>query len=169
MNKKIKKEYNDSGIEVIEPEKDKSAGPVMIVAMLLIIFVIIAVFGNTLYYTYLGSDEDQKIKEKEKIIEDILKTNPNNLTYSQINCLSTQFKFYGSEFCPHCQDQKKMLGKDISDVTYVDCDNYRALCEDLNIQAYPTNILFNKETGEMSRVLGGIPLNDILNYTKCYE
>ncbi len=53
-------------------------------------------------------------------------------------------KFYGASWCPHCAEQKRMFGKSMSYVTYVECalpGNQRGqtkACDDANIQSYPT-------------------------------
>jgi hypothetical protein len=52
-------------------------------------------------------------------------------------------KFYGAYWCPHCVEQKKLLGDALSLITYVECDakgtnpNPEA-CKAAGIQGYPT-------------------------------
>jgi hypothetical protein len=52
-------------------------------------------------------------------------------------------KFYGAYWCPHCQEQKKILGSALSQIKYIECDpkgedaNPDA-CQKANIQGYPT-------------------------------
>jgi hypothetical protein len=36
---------------------------------------------------------------------------------------------YGTDWCPHCQDQKRMFGESFRYVTYVNCDRNQALPE----------------------------------------
>lgn len=49
--------------------------------------------------------------------------------------------FYGTEWCPHCKDQKELFGAALEHINYVDCDKYRDTCVDAGIQAYPTWII----------------------------
>ena len=52
--------------------------------------------------------------------------------------------FYGTEWCPHCQDQKKLFGTAMEFITYVDCDKNRDACVDAGIQGYPTWVIGNE-------------------------
>ena|SRR3989344_1550082 len=45
---------------------------------------------------------------------------------------------YGTEWCPHCQAQKKLFGKSFEFVDYIDCDRNRETCLIEGIQGYPT-------------------------------
>ncbi len=45
---------------------------------------------------------------------------------------------YGTEWCSHCQAQKKMLGKSFEYIDYIDCDKNRETCLLEVIQGYPT-------------------------------
>lgn len=45
---------------------------------------------------------------------------------------------YGTEWCPHCQEQKAYFGEAFEEVLYVDCDKYAATCKELNVTGYPT-------------------------------
>jgi len=45
---------------------------------------------------------------------------------------------YGTEWCPHCQNQKEMFGKSFKFVNYIDCDKNRETCLIKGIQGYPT-------------------------------
>jgi hypothetical protein len=44
--------------------------------------------------------------------------------------------FYGTEWCSHCKNQKKLFGDAMSAVTFVDCDQQKDKCS--QIQWYPT-------------------------------
>lgn len=46
--------------------------------------------------------------------------------------------FYGTEWCPHCKEQKEMFGDDIKEIRYVDCDKNKNFCDKEKIEAYPT-------------------------------
>ncbi len=48
---------------------------------------------------------------------------------------------YGTGWCSHCQNQKKMFGKSFQYVNYVDCDRYSDECLKNGIRGYPTWII----------------------------
>ena len=45
---------------------------------------------------------------------------------------------YGTEWCSHCQNQKKMFGSSFEYVNFVDCDKNSAICSTAGVQGYPT-------------------------------
>lgn len=60
-------------------------------------------------------------------------------------------KMYGTEWCPHCQNQKKLFGKSFKIINYIDCDKNRETCLIEGIQGYPTWKLNGESyTGEQS-------------------
>lgn len=42
--------------------------------------------------------------------------------------------FYGTEWCPHCKDQKKLFGDALAQVNYVDCDANKMACTNANVK-----------------------------------
>jgi hypothetical protein len=53
-------------------------------------------------------------------------------------CLTSKgVTMYGSDLCPNCQNQKKILGGDFKNVTYINCDFEKDLCEKRGITVYP--------------------------------
>ena len=46
--------------------------------------------------------------------------------------------FYGTEWCPHCKNQKQLFGSSMKYVNYVDCDKKADICLREGIKAYPT-------------------------------
>ncbi len=57
--------------------------------------------------------------------------------------------FYGTYWCPHCADQKEMLGSSMKFINYVECDPQGKnaqpeLCAENNIRGYPTWIIDGK-------------------------
>jgi thiol-disulfide isomerase/thioredoxin len=46
--------------------------------------------------------------------------------------------FYGTEWCPHCKNQKAMFGNSMQKVNYIDCDKNKAKCQEAGITGYPT-------------------------------
>ena len=59
-------------------------------------------------------------------------------------CLTEKdVKFYGAFWCPHCQNQKAMLGDSMQYVDYIECSlpdksGQTPICEGAGIEAYPT-------------------------------
>ncbi len=53
-------------------------------------------------------------------------------------------KMYGAYWCPHCQDQKKLFGKEaVKQIPYVECDpgganSQASLCQSEGVKGYPT-------------------------------
>ena len=45
---------------------------------------------------------------------------------------------YGTEWCPHCANQKKLFGNSFKLINYVDCDLNRKACVEAGVQGYPT-------------------------------
>lgn len=46
--------------------------------------------------------------------------------------------FYGTEWCPHCKNQKAMFGNSMKKVHYIDCDKNKKKCVEAGITGYPT-------------------------------
>jgi len=67
-------------------------------------------------------------------------------------------KFYGAYWCPHCSAQKKLFGKGVKSLDYIECaipGDSRGLtqpCKDAEIKSYPTWIFADgsRESGEQS-------------------
>ena len=59
---------------------------------------------------------------------------------------------YGAEWCPHCQNQKKLFGDAWKFIPYVECPQDPKRCIDLGIKGYPTWIFADGTTleGEQS-------------------
>lgn len=47
-------------------------------------------------------------------------------------------KMYGTEWCSHCQNQKKLFGSSFDLIDYIDCDKNKETCLIEGIQGYPT-------------------------------
>jgi glutaredoxin len=45
---------------------------------------------------------------------------------------------YGADWCPHCQNQKKLFGPSFQYVTYIECPKEPKVCLEKNITGYPT-------------------------------
>ena len=58
---------------------------------------------------------------------------------SFVRCLTENgLKMYGTEWCSHCQNQKKLFGKSFKFIDYIDCDRSKGLCLTNGIKGYPT-------------------------------
>jgi len=69
--------------------------------------------------------------------------NPNILTLAK--CLTSKnVKMYGTYWCPHCQEQKRLFGSAFKEINYVECADTAnpkiqlAVCENAKIEGYPT-------------------------------
>jgi len=45
---------------------------------------------------------------------------------------------YGTEWCPHCKNNKALFGNSFQYVDYVDCDDDRKACGVAGVKGYPT-------------------------------
>ncbi len=76
-------------------------------------------------------------------------------------------KFYGAFWCPHCQAQKKMFGRSVELLPYVECstpdgNNQTQICIDKGIESYPT-----WEFSDGSRLMGEQQPKDLAEKTGC--
>jgi len=54
-------------------------------------------------------------------------------------CLAEkELKMYGTEWCPHCKNQKALFGKSFKYIDYTDCDYEKDICNSEGITGYPT-------------------------------
>lgn len=57
-------------------------------------------------------------------------------------CLSEKGAIlYASQYCPHCQEQKKLFGNAISKIEMVECSSQIERCQEAGITAYPTWVI----------------------------
>lgn len=47
-------------------------------------------------------------------------------------------KMYGTNWCPHCQNMKKMFGTAFAKINFIDCDAQKVQCDVAKIEGYPT-------------------------------
>ncbi len=60
-------------------------------------------------------------------------------------------KMYGTEWCPHCKNQKNLFGSSFQYIDYIDCDKNRNECSITGITGYPTWKINNQNyPGEQS-------------------
>lgn len=48
---------------------------------------------------------------------------------------------YGTEWCPHCKDQKDIFGSSFQYINYVDCDEDGPICQAAKVGGYPTWVI----------------------------
>jgi glutaredoxin len=79
------------------------------------------------------------------------------------NCLYEKGAvMYGTEWCSHCQNQKKAFGKEsFKYINYIDCDKNSEECLKNGIKGYPTWII----NGE--KYSGEQPLARLASLTDC--
>ncbi len=75
--------------------------------------------------------------------------------------------FYGAFWCPHCQEQKRLLGKSAKRLPYVECSTVDGqgqlpVCTDKKIETYPT-----WEFKDGSRKTGTLSLSELSELTSC--
>lgn len=80
---------------------------------------------------------------------------------------NTSTTFYGAFWCPHCRDQKNMLGTGAPYLPYVECSTPDAqhelqICVDKGIAHYPTWVF-----PDGSRQEGVEPLSELSQKTGC--
>jgi hypothetical protein len=83
-------------------------------------------------------------------------------------CLTdSEVTFYGTFWCPNCQDQKTMFGKSDRLIPYVECSTANgqgqlSVCQEAQITAYPT-----WEFADGSREIGTMSLEALSEKTGC--
>lgn len=66
-------------------------------------------------------------------------------------CIGSKATMYGTEWCPHCKNQKAMFGSSFANVDYVDCDIQKQSCLENAIRGYPTWVIDGEQySGEQS-------------------
>ena len=75
--------------------------------------------------------------------------------------------FYGAFWCPHCQNQKRLFGRSVRFLSYVECStpdgrSQTAACTEKNIEGYPT-----WEFADQSRISGEATLEQLSEKTGC--
>jgi glutaredoxin len=78
-------------------------------------------------------------------------------------CISEKGAFmYGTDWCVHCQNQKKMFGKSFDFVNFVNCDKNSNACSAQGVTGYPTWIF-----ADGSRVSGTQQFDELSQKTGC--
>lgn len=69
---------------------------------------------------------------------------------------------YGTDWCPYCQEQKRLFGNSFRLVTYINCDANPTACNNQGVTTYPTWI-----SADGSRVTGVQTLEALSERTNC--
>lgn len=83
-------------------------------------------------------------------------------------CISnTGTKFYGTFWCPHCNNQKKMFGSSKKYLPYIECSSKNGksqlqVCKDAGIAGYPTWIF-----ADGTKLEGEVPMETLAEKTQC--
>lgn len=84
-------------------------------------------------------------------------------------CLTDKgVKFYGAWWCPHCAEEKKILGSSLKYINYVECappgdqQGQTQVCQDAKIESYPT-----WEFSDGSRMTGVQQPKDLADKAGC--
>ena len=88
--------------------------------------------------------------------------NANGVLDSFAQCVTDKWlKMYGTDWCPHCQNMKKMFGTAFSKIKFINCDEQKIQCDAAGVTGYPTWILNgNQYPGEKT-------LQELANITQC--
>ncbi len=83
-------------------------------------------------------------------------------------CISQKgAKFYGASWCSRCQDQKKLFGKSVKLLPYVECStpdgqSQLPVCNNAQVESYPTWV-FSADV----RQIGLLSLDELAQKTGC--
>ena len=70
---------------------------------------------------------------------------------------------YGTQWCPHCKDQKKAFGSESKEfLPFVDCDKKKGACSKAGIEGYPT-----WKFSDNSELVGTQSLEALAKKTNC--
>ena len=80
------------------------------------------------------------------IVYSIVSRKSNVSAETVAECLSEKGAvLYASQYCVHCQEQKKMFGSSLNKINMVECSTQVAECEKAGITAYPTWLIGGRE------------------------
>ncbi len=84
-----------------------------------------------------------------------------------VQCITkSDAKMYGAFWCPHCNNQKQMLGKSAQYLPYIECSQpnrvQTEICNKANITSYPT---WEFKSGE--RIIGELTPEKLSQLSGC--
>jgi hypothetical protein len=136
-----------------------------------IIFVVVIILIVFSVGFVLNLKSDNNLSEQNSVFPqgDIDFSKGNKINYDAFaQCLaSSGAQFYGTFWCPHCQDQKKAFGSSAKYIPYIECSTPNgqeqlAVCKDKNIQGYPTWVF-----ADGTRQEGKMSFSELSEKTKC--
>jgi cytochrome c biogenesis protein CcdA len=88
-----------------------------------------------------------------------------------MNCIASKAVLYSSKYCPHCQDQKAILGTYLGLFQNIDCLDNPKKCDEAGVDRYPTwkisGKLYSgiKSINELKQLTGceGCEINETIN------
>jgi hypothetical protein len=94
------------------------------------------------------------------------KSDPKVDAFAQCISLSGA-KFYGTFWCSHCQNQKKMFGPSQKLLPYIECSTLNGqdqlpICKEAGIEGYPTWVFADE-----SRLSGELSFETLSSKTQC--
>jgi glutaredoxin len=126
-----------------------------------ILFLSVCLFGVIIYLVnYNLNLYQEKVSSPQY-------TNPHNLTIEDFDCLAMNYKFYGSPTCSHCNNQKAYFGSEIVDFAYIDCSENSELCSKMGIEGVPYHYAINKNTQNVTILMGEQTIDAIFDATQC--
>jgi hypothetical protein len=95
-----------------------------------LISIIVAVILITLLFTLKPIITGKSVNEEKLKIDEFAQ------------CLTDAGAvMYGTTWCSHCQEQKKLFGKSFKNIDFVDCDKDSDKCSLAGVQGYPTWVI----------------------------
>ncbi len=90
-----------------------------------------------------------------------------NQSFAQ--CLKNKgAKFFGTSWCPHCQEQKALFNESVKDLPYIECSTsdkqatQAPICQQNNIKGYPT-----WKFSDGTEIIKVMSLNELAEKTGC--
>ncbi len=84
--------------------------------LILVVIILLLISGIYYYKSYKQATPEEKV----------------------MSCIASKATLYGSKYCPHCQEQKKILGTYLSLFKDIDCLDNPELCNKAGVDRYPT-------------------------------
>jgi hypothetical protein len=84
---------------------------------------------------------------------------------SLAKCLTSKgVVMYGTDWCPHCQDQKRLFGSSFRYMAYVNCDVSPEACSAAGVVGYPTWVFPRGE-----KMSGTVALDVLAQRAECSD
>ncbi|MEM4359635.1 MAG: thioredoxin family protein [Candidatus Bilamarchaeaceae archaeon] len=102
------------------------------------------------------------VSAKPDLSEDAIEGGEKSVYDNFAKCLTEKGAImYGADWCPHCQNQKRIFGDSFRYINYINCEKNYTTCVSAKIEGIPTWIIDGRRyTGEQS-------LQALANITGC--